>query len=68
MFFLYFEWDQGGPVMYRSYGGVYEIIGIVNALNDCGDTPAVAMYTTINEHLQWITENTKDACYCFKSR
>ncbi|KAK5650382.1 hypothetical protein RI129_001411 [Pyrocoelia pectoralis] len=59
--------DEGSPVMYRSYAGVYELIGIVSEQNECSDKSGTALYTTINEHLSWITENTKDACYCLKT-
>ncbi|XP_049820148.1 serine protease 7-like [Aethina tumida] len=59
--------DGGGPVMYRSHAGVYELIGVLSDQNDCSPRPSTALYTNINQHLQWITENTKDACYCYKT-
>ncbi|KAG5896146.1 hypothetical protein JTB14_015849 [Gonioctena quinquepunctata] len=61
--------DSGGAVTYRSYQGVYELIGILGDHNNCetGVTPSVSLYTTIKDHLSWITQNTRDACYCVKT-
>ncbi|XP_017770581.1 PREDICTED: serine protease 27-like [Nicrophorus vespilloides] len=61
------ETDAGGPVMYRSYNRVYELIGILSDKNGCADLPSTALYTRIGDHLRWIKEATKDACYCIKS-
>ncbi|CAH2012041.1 unnamed protein product [Acanthoscelides obtectus] len=61
------EVDSGGPVMFRSYHGVYELIGVLVDKNECGPKPGVALFTTINDHIYWITQNTRDACYCYKS-
>ncbi|KAJ8984900.1 hypothetical protein NQ317_002740 [Molorchus minor] len=60
--------DAGGPVMFRSHQGVYELIGVLTDINLCNiNEPSVALYTSINNHLFWITQNTRDACYCFKT-
>lgn len=59
--------DAGGPVMFRSYRGVYELIGIWTDYNDCRLESNMAYYSKINDHLAWITENTRDSCYCFKT-
>nr|CAH7752889.1 unnamed protein product [Callosobruchus chinensis] len=61
------EVDSGGSVMFRSYHGVYELIGVLIDKNECGPKPSVALYTTINDHIYWITQNTRDACYCYKT-
>ncbi|RZC33799.1 trypsin-1 [Asbolus verrucosus] len=62
------EDDAGTPVMYRSHAGVYELIGILTDQNQCEeDSKSTALYTKINDHLWWITKNTRDACYCFKT-
>ncbi|XP_030762167.1 vitamin K-dependent protein C-like isoform X2 [Sitophilus oryzae] len=58
--------DAGGPVMFRSYGGTYELLGILADYNDCEKPENLVYYTAINEHLTWITHNTRDACYCYK--
>ncbi|KAF5295124.1 hypothetical protein FQA39_LY13275 [Lamprigera yunnana] len=61
--------DEGGPVMYRSYGGIYELIGIIHNKNDCNDeNTSTTLFTSINDYLTWITSNTLDACYCLKTR
>ncbi|XP_045479041.1 serine protease 7-like [Harmonia axyridis] len=60
------EGDAGSPVMYRSYDGVYELIGIMTDTNDCSSKPSTAFYTRIDEHLSWITKSTKEGCYCLK--
>ncbi|XP_023310641.1 vitamin K-dependent protein C-like [Anoplophora glabripennis] len=59
--------DSGGPVMFRTRQGVYELVGVLTDRNECNLKPGVALYTYINDHLPWITQNTKDACYCFKT-
>nr|XP_023018862.1 vitamin K-dependent protein C-like [Leptinotarsa decemlineata] len=63
------EVDSGGAVTFRSRQGVYELIGILSDKNVCDSAarPSVALYTTINDHISWITQNTRDACYCVKT-
>ncbi|XP_044761683.1 serine protease 7-like [Coccinella septempunctata] len=58
--------DAGSPVMYRSYDGVYELIGIMTDSNECSTQPSTALYTRIDEHLSWITRSTREGCYCLK--
>ncbi|XP_017791623.1 PREDICTED: vitamin K-dependent protein C-like [Habropoda laboriosa] len=60
------ENDVGSSVQYRSYAGVYDIIGIISDINKCGSTPAVSIFTRIGPHLSWLLQQTKDACYCPK--
>ncbi|XP_011302141.1 uncharacterized protein [Fopius arisanus] len=59
--------DVGTAVMYRSYAGIYDLIGILSDKNVCDDESTHAgIYTRIGPHLDWILQMTKDACYCTK--
>ncbi|XP_076222336.1 vitamin K-dependent protein C [Nomia melanderi] len=60
------ENDVGFSVQYRSYAGIYDLLGIISDVNECGNTPAVSIYTRVSPHLNWILQQTKDACYCPK--
>ncbi|XP_078036657.1 chymotrypsinogen A [Augochlora pura] len=60
------ENDVGFSIQYRSYTGIYDLVGIISDVNKCGDTPAVSIYTRVGPHLNWILQQTKDACYCPK--
>lgn len=70
--------------MYRSYDGIYDLIGQLNVegiidvlssikcflgifsdLNECDKTKA-ALFTRVGPHLDWILQNTREACYCAK--
>lgn len=54
--------------MYRSHKGVYELIGVLTDQNACeDDSTNTALYTRVNDHLAWIVQNTRDACYCIKT-
>ena len=35
-------------------------------MNKCGSTPAISIFTRVGSHLNWILQQTKDACYCSK--
>ncbi|XP_015606006.1 phenoloxidase-activating factor 3 [Cephus cinctus] len=58
--------DVGSSVLYRSYSGVYDLIGILSDVNKCDDTPRTAIFTRVGPHLDWILQQTKEACYCTK--
>ncbi|CAD6233796.1 GSCOCT00014108001.2-RA-CDS [Cotesia congregata] len=59
--------DVGTSVNYRSYAGVYDLIGLLSNDNNCeGDSKKIAVFTKLGPHLHWILQNTKDACYCSK--
>ncbi|XP_026674944.1 serine proteinase stubble-like [Ceratina calcarata] len=60
------ENDDGSSVQYRSYVGVYDLIGIISDVNKCDRSPAVSVFTRVGPHLNWILQQTKDACYCPK--
>ncbi|KAL6262147.1 hypothetical protein P5V15_007244 [Pogonomyrmex californicus] len=58
--------DLGSPLQYRSYSGIYDLIGIIPSINKCDDTPRPTVFTRVGPHLDWILQHTKDACYCTK--
>ncbi|XP_043280113.1 phenoloxidase-activating factor 3-like [Venturia canescens] len=58
--------DVGSSLLYRSYTGIYDLVGILSDVNECDDKPRTAVFTKIGPHLDWILQNTKDACYCTK--
>ncbi|XP_044018246.1 phenoloxidase-activating factor 3-like [Aphidius gifuensis] len=59
--------DVGTSVLYRSYLGIYDIVGLLSNGNSCDENSTqAAVYTRIGPHLDWILQNTKDACYCTK--
>ncbi|XP_011878408.1 PREDICTED: vitamin K-dependent protein C-like [Vollenhovia emeryi] len=58
--------DVGSSVQYRSYGGIYDLIGIIPSVNECNDTPRPTVFTRVGPRLDWILQHTKDACYCTK--
>ncbi|XP_066591879.1 phenoloxidase-activating factor 3-like [Prorops nasuta] len=60
--------DVGASVLYRSYTDVYDLVGILSDLNDCKieDNRKSSMYTRVGPHLDWILQNTSNACYCTK--
>ncbi|XP_020707654.1 vitamin K-dependent protein C [Athalia rosae] len=58
--------DVGSSVLYRSYTGIYDLVGIMSDVNKCGDKPAGAVFTKVGSHLNWILQHTKEACYCTK--
>ncbi|XP_012288814.2 vitamin K-dependent protein C-like [Orussus abietinus] len=58
--------DVGSSVYYRSYGGIYDLLGILSDVNECKSDPKTAVYTRIGPHINWILQQTRDACYCTK--
>ncbi|XP_003697608.1 vitamin K-dependent protein C-like isoform X1 [Apis florea] len=60
------ENDVGSSVQYRSYFGVYDLVGIISDINKCDNIPAVSIFTRVGPHLNWILQQTNDACYCSK--
>ncbi|XP_022904926.2 trypsin-1-like isoform X1 [Onthophagus taurus] len=56
--------DAGGGVVVKNKHGSYELLGVLSDENVCGNPPSTALYTKISSHLNWIKENTNDACYC----
>ncbi|XP_025986342.1 vitamin K-dependent protein C [Solenopsis invicta] len=60
------ENDVGSSVQYRSYLGIYDLIGIIPSVNVCDNAPRATVFTRVGSSLDWILQNTKDACYCTK--
>ncbi|XP_018306523.1 ovochymase-2 [Mycetomoellerius zeteki] len=58
------ENDVGSSVQYRSYSGIYDLIGIIPSVNKCDDSPKPTVFTRVGSSLDWILQHTKDACYC----
>ncbi|XP_001606281.2 trypsin-1-like [Nasonia vitripennis] len=58
--------DVGTSVLHRSYSGNYDLVGILSDINNCTDSTGTAIYTRVGPHIDWIYQNTKDACYCLK--
>ncbi|XP_045767215.1 trypsin-1-like [Maniola jurtina] len=57
--------DSGGPLITeRKYDKRYELIGVVSWGNGCARVGYPGVYTRVSNYLDWIRENTRDACYC----
>ncbi|XP_043196871.1 trypsin-1-like isoform X2 [Amphibalanus amphitrite] len=56
--------DSGGPMLWQSKDGKTDLIGIVSWGQGCGRPGLPGVYTRVVNYLDWIEENTPDACYC----
>lgn len=53
-------------IINKIYKYIVYIIGIIPSVNECDNTPKPTVFTRIGPHLDWILQQTKDACYCTK--
>ncbi|XP_070517918.1 phenoloxidase-activating factor 1 [Cardiocondyla obscurior] len=58
--------DVGSSLQYRSYAGIYDLIGIIPSVNECDNNLRPTVFTRVGPRLDWILQHTKDACYCTK--
>jgi len=56
--------DSGGPLHLMGKDQKIDLIGIVSWGQGCGRPGFPGVYTRIGRYLEWIAENTADACYC----
>ncbi|XP_067612941.1 trypsin-1 [Eurosta solidaginis] len=56
--------DSGGPLAVRER--VFQLAGVVSFGYGCAKPNAPGIYTRVSRYLEWISTNTKDACYCTK--
>lgn len=68
--------DSGSGILYGTPAGYYELIGILSDFQSCAASSFhseptrsdlnLPVYTKVNNYLEWILYQTKDACYCNK--
>ncbi|XP_045496907.1 transmembrane protease serine 9-like [Colias croceus] len=56
--------DSGGPLIAENKDHAYELIGIVSWGYGCARIGFPGVYTRVTHYLDWIKDNTDDACYC----
>ncbi|XP_026485649.1 trypsin-1-like [Vanessa tameamea] len=56
--------DSGGPLINENSEHTYDLIGIVSWGYGCARKGYPGVYTRVTKYLDWIRDNTEDACYC----
>ncbi|XP_072949817.1 transmembrane protease serine 9-like [Epargyreus clarus] len=56
--------DSGGPLIMENDEHAYELIGIVSFGYGCARKGYPGVYARVTKYLEWIHDNTDDACYC----
>ncbi|XP_045514941.1 transmembrane protease serine 9-like [Pieris brassicae] len=55
--------DSGGPLIAENHEHTYDLIGIVSWGYGCARKGFPGIYTRVTKFLDWIRDNTADACY-----
>ncbi|XP_052739963.1 transmembrane protease serine 9-like [Bicyclus anynana] len=56
--------DSGGPLIAENNEHAYDLIGIVSWGFGCARIGYPGVYVRVTKYLDWIMDNTADACYC----
>ncbi|XP_059053492.1 trypsin-1-like [Achroia grisella] len=56
--------DSGGPLCVERKDKRYELIGVVSWGIGCGRPGYPGVYTRVTKYLNWIKNNSCDACFC----
>ncbi|XP_050433515.1 trypsin-1-like isoform X2 [Adelges cooleyi] len=55
--------DSGGPLTVTN-GSVHRLVGVTSWGDGCAVPKKPGLYVKVNNYLDWIKENTLDACWC----